>query len=218
MRCCLALLAATACLAQTPHPSLAPVADSPGLPRVLVIGDSISMGYTIPVRKLLAGKANVHRVPENAAYTRYGAERLDQWLGSGKWDLIHFNFGLHDLKRMDDGKPQVGLADYEANLLAIVSRLKQTGAKLIFATTTPVPEGKVNPPRLPADVARYNEVALRVMQQNGVEVSDLYEFALPLTSRYQLPVNVHYSDSGYHELAMEVARRIESALPRTAPR
>lgn len=45
--------------------STAPITDTPGLPRVLLIGDSISMGYTLPVRDLLKGRANVHRIPEN---------------------------------------------------------------------------------------------------------------------------------------------------------
>ena len=45
--------------------SLAKITDEPGLPRVLIIGDSISMGYTLPVRELLRGKANLHRIPMN---------------------------------------------------------------------------------------------------------------------------------------------------------
>lgn len=55
-----------------PHPSLAPVEDVAKLPRVLLIGDSISMGYTVPVRKLLEGKANVHRIPTNGGPTSKG--------------------------------------------------------------------------------------------------------------------------------------------------
>jgi acyl-CoA thioesterase-1 len=207
-----AALIAAACLAQTPHPSLAPVADTAGLPRVLLIGDSISMGYTVPVRKLLAGKANIHRVPENAAFTKHGLTRIDAWLGNGNWDVIHFNFGLHDVKRMEDGNPQVSLSDYEANLRKLVDRMKSTSATLIFATTTPVPDGKVSPPRVPDDVKAYNSAALKVMREKGVAVNDLYAFALPRLERIQLPVNVHYTEAGYQELASEVARRIEAAL------
>lgn len=197
---------------QKPHPSLATVEDVPNLPRVLLIGDSISMGYTIPVRNLLKGVANVHRIPENAAFTGHGVKQLDAWVRDGNWDVIHFNFGLHDVKRMEDGKQQVSLADYEKNLRAIVARLRKAGARLIFATTTPVPEGKVSPPRVPADVAAYNAAALRVMKDHGVAVTDLYSFALPRTSAIQLPVNVHYTEKGYEELAGEVARGIRAAL------
>ena len=203
---------------QKPHPSLAPVEDTPNLPRVLLIGDSISMGYTIPVRTMLKGVANVHRIPENAAFTGYGVKNLDSWLSPGNWDVVHFNFGLHDVKRMADGKQQVSLADYEQNLRAIVARLKKTGAKLIFATTTPVPEGKVSPPRIPADVPEYNAVAVRVMKEYGVAVTDLYSFALPRAAAIQTPVNVHYTDKGYEELAGEVVRGIRAALRAAPPR
>ena len=209
-----ALLAAQ----QKPHPSLAPIEDVPNLPRVLIIGDSISMGYTIPVRTMLKGVANVHRIPENAAFTGHGVKQLDSWLSAGNWDVIHFNFGLHDVKRMDGGKQQVSLSEYESNLRAIVARLKKTGAKLIFATTTPVPEGKVSPPRIPADVPQYNAAALRVMKDNGVAVTDLYSFALPRAAAIQIPVNVHYTDKGYEELASEVVRSIRTALATAPPR
>ena len=119
-----------------PNPSLAPIEDVAGLPRVLLIGDSISMGYTLPVRQRLAGRANVHRIPANGGPTKNGVARLDAWLGAGRWDVIHFNHGIHDLRFMDDGQRQVGPADYEANLRKIVARLKQTGATLVWATIT----------------------------------------------------------------------------------
>src|SRR5688572_21808238 len=73
-----------------------PITDDPKLPRVLLIGDSISIGYTLAVRDLLKGKANVHRIPTNGGPTTNGLARLKQWLGDGKWDVIHFNWGLHD--------------------------------------------------------------------------------------------------------------------------
>src|SRR5690348_9575868 len=60
-----------------PHPSLVDVPDDPKLPRVLLIGDSISMEYTIPVRRLLEGRANVHRVPENGGPTLTGLAKID---------------------------------------------------------------------------------------------------------------------------------------------
>jgi acyl-CoA thioesterase-1 len=206
-----AAILAAICCAQ-PNPAFAPVTDDPKLPRVLLIGDSISIGYTVPVRRLLAGVANVHRIPENAAFTGYGLKKIDDWLGSGRWDVVHFNFGLHDLKRMEDGNAQVSLADYESNLRQLLTRLKKTGASLIFATTTPVPEGKVNPPRVPADVARYNEAAVRVMKENKVAIDDLYAFALPRLNQIQQPVNVHYTEAGYEALAGEVARSIRTTL------
>ncbi|MEI9898736.1 MAG: SGNH/GDSL hydrolase family protein [Chthoniobacter sp.] len=120
---------------------------------MLLIGDSISIGYTIPTREALKGVANVHRIPTNGSSSDVGLKNLDKWLATDgadkKWDVIHFNWGLHDLKHWKDGKmdptgPQVNpVEQYEKNLQEIVARLKKTGAKLIFATTTPVPEGTV---------------------------------------------------------------------------
>ena len=211
----LALLSAAA-LAQTParDPAFLPVHETPGLPRVLLIGDSISIGYTPAVRDLLKGEAIVHRIGENGGPTSNGAARLDAWLGTFEWDVIHFNFGLHDLKITQHGRRQVEPAEYEKNLRAIVARLKQTGAKLIFATTTPVPEGKVSPPRIPADVSLYNAAAVAVMKETGIEVDDLYEFALPRLKEIQRPVNVHYTEAGYAALAARVAASCRQALPR----
>lgn len=192
-------------------PAFAPVKDDPKLPRVLLIGDSISIGYTVPTRELLKGKANLHRIPENAGPTTNGLAKLPKWLGDGKWDVIHFNWGLHDLK-MDKGKHQVPLAQYEKNLRSLVKTLKGTGAKLIWASTTPVPEGKVNPPRKDSDVIAYNQAARKIMEENGVAVNDLYAFAKPRLEKMQRPVNVHFTDAGSRALAGQVAAAIEKQL------
>jgi len=195
-----------------PAPSLAPIQDQPGLPRVLLIGDSISMGYTLPVRDLLKDKANVHRIPANGGPTKRTLELIDKWLGDGKWDVIHFNWGIHDLKIMPDGKRQVEPADYEKNLRTLVARLKATGAKLIWATTTPIPEGELNPPRSFGKVPEYNEIAQRVMKENGVAIDDLNTAITPHLAEMQNPKDVHYKPEGYALLAKQVAASIESQL------
>src|SRR3954453_16764697 len=71
---------------RAPNPDLAQVEDRPGLPRVLLIGHSTSMGYTLPVREALAAKANVHPPPANCGPTSRGVEMIDSWLGDGRWD------------------------------------------------------------------------------------------------------------------------------------
>jgi lysophospholipase L1-like esterase len=210
-----ALLMACLCLAQqAPDPAMAPIDDEPGLPRVLLIGDSISIGYTLPVRDALAGKANVHRIPENGATSRYGWEKLDSWLGTGKWDVITFNFGLHDLKIMDDGKRQVSLSEYETNLTAIAQRLKRTGATVLFVLTTPVPEGPVDPLRRSGDVPVYNRVAVSVMEAERIRTVDLYSVAMARQAELQRPGNVHYTEAGYEALGQVVAKAIKAKLPR----
>lgn len=194
--------------------ALAPVEDRPGLPRVLLIGDSISIGYTLFVRELLKDAANVHRIPENGGPTRNGVEKIGPWLGGGNWDVIHFNFGLHDIRRLDGGQWQVPMDAYESNLRRIVERMKKTGAKLIFATTTPVPQGKLSPPRVPGDEITFNEIAARVMRENGVELNDLHSFSRTQLAAWQVPANVHFHEEGSRALAGEVARVIRKALDR----
>lgn len=203
-----------------PDPALAAIEDVPGLPRVLLIGDSISIGYTLPTRALLAGKANVHRIPANGGPTTRGLDQLERWLGESKWDVIHFNFGLHDLKHVDARGSIVGVdqgprlvepAAYRENLRRIVARLKQTGARLIWCTTTPIPPGAKG--RVPGDELEYNRVAAEVMRDEGVEINDLHAFAAARLAEIGKPADVHYTPAGSETLATQVATHIAAALP-----
>ncbi len=184
------------------------------LPRVLILGDSISIGYTPFVKKQLEGKVFVTRPmgknnrAENCAGTNNGIKHIDRWikLEGGQWDVIHFNFGLHDLKKVDpktqaasnnpNDPQQAPPESYEKQLTEIVKKLKTTKAKLIFATTTPVPEGGVKPHRSITDVEKYNTIAKLIMEEHGVEVNDLYAFCLPKLKKIQRPVNVHFTPVG----------------------
>lgn len=183
------------------------VQDDPKLPRVLLIGDSISRGYTQAVRKEMAGKANVHRAPENCGPTANGVKKIEIWLGSGKWDVIHFNFGIHDRK--------TPAADYEQRLEALIARMKQTGAKLIFATTTPVPADTKDGPEIVTQIAEKNEIATRVMQKHGVAINDLHGFLAPRLEGIANPKDVHFNTQGYALMGQQVAKSIETALKGT---
>lgn len=204
------------------NPALAPVEDVAGLPRVLLIGDSISIGYTLDVRRLLQGKANVHRPPVNCQSTIEGKANLERWLGEGEWDVIHFNWGLHDLKylgpngenlanpKAEGSTQKVPIDLYRKNLSELVERLKKTGAVLIWRSTTPVPEGISG--RVPADEVRYNRVAAEVMAEAGVETDDLWAYASEHAERILRKRDVHFTREGSAELAAEVAKSIEAGL------
>jgi acyl-CoA thioesterase-1 len=204
--------AAPAKAKRAPNPTMQPLQDVAGLPRVLLIGDSISIGYTLPTRKLLEGKANVHRIPANGGPTKNGIANLKKWLGDGKWDVIHFNWGIHDLKFMPDGKRQVEAADYEANLRSLVAILKTTGAKLIWASTTPIPEGELNPQRKFGQVPEYNAIAAKVMTENGVTLNDLNAWMTPRFEELHKPKDLHYTEAGSEHLARKVAEAITQVL------
>ncbi|MBM4024679.1 MAG: SGNH/GDSL hydrolase family protein [Planctomycetes bacterium] len=191
-----------------------------GPPKVLIIGDSISIGYFEPTKLLLEGKAEVYHNPGNAAHTRHGLAQLDAWLGDTSWAVIHFNHGLHDLKYVDakgnlvatdQGTQLMSVDEYARNLEQIVQRLKKTHASLIFATTTPVPEGATG--RIPGDAERYNRAALPILKKHRVRVNDLYAFALPRLATIQRPRNVHFTEEGSRLLAQQVADSIRAALP-----
>ncbi len=181
-------------------------------PPVLVIGDSISIGYTPTVTTLLAGKATVTHNEGNAAHTNVGVEKLESWIGGEKWKVITFNFGLHDLKIMENGRHQVGLEEYEKNLDGMATRLEKTGARLLYVTTTPVPEGKLSPLRKPGDELLFNMAAVRVMKKHGIPVVDLYGFAKQRLGEIQTPANVHFTKEGSAMLGGVVAKAIEEQL------
>jgi hypothetical protein len=206
------------------NPAFATIEDTPGLPRVMLIGDSISIGYTLPVRELLRGEANVHRPATNCGPTTKALAELDNWLGTGKWDVIHFNFGLHDLKYIgpdsdgladpssDTSRQQVPPEEYRANLKKIVARLKQTGAKLIWRSTTPVPRGSAG--RVEGDAAKYNEIAEAIMKAEGIAIDDQYAYAIGRLEEIQRPANVHFTQEGSRQLAEQTVAAIRQALAR----
>lgn len=179
------------------------IQDDPALPRVLLIGDSVSRGYTQATRKALKGKANVHRAPANCGPTATGLKKIDVWLGDGKWDVIHFNFGIHDR-----GTP---LADYSQRLEQLVERLKQTGAKVIWASTTPIPDNPETK-QTAASIVERNTAAAEIMAKHGVATDDLFIAITPHLATMQNPNDVHFNSEGYEFLGHQVAASIESAL------
>ncbi len=193
--------------------------------QVLILGDSISMGYGPTVRKALWSDAIVTRPRENCQGTTHGIARVDAWLAMApaKWDVIWFNFGLHDLKRVHpktrrnsndpDHPRQAEPETYRKQLREIAQRLTATGARLVFCTTTPVPEG-VRPRRDVTDPDRYNAIAKEVMREFDIEVFDLCEFATARLAEIQRPRDVHFSREGSAVLGRAVAKRIRAVLPK----
>jgi lysophospholipase L1-like esterase len=190
------------------------------LPVVVLIGDSIRMGYEPIVRERLKGVAEVISVKENGGDSANVLKNLDAWAIAPKPAVIHFNAGLHDLKTdPKTGIHQVALNDYRANLQAIVDRLeKETSARLIFATTTPVIDVRHNEVkpflRRNNDVRGYNVAAKEVLSASpGVAIDDLNALAVRLVlESVLLDDGVHFTRAGYEALGEQVASAIKSAL------
>jgi len=222
---CLVIAGHPSAMAQSVRELAKPTEIDAKLPHVLLIGDSISIGYTAAVRDELAGVANVFRPPTNCGPTTNGVENLKDWLGDRRWAVIHFNFGLHDLKYMSpDGKnladpddpansKQVPPAEYVQNLTRIVDELKKTDAKLIWRQTTPVPPGSKG--RIADDAVFYNQLAAEVIDAAGDITTDpMHDYAgKPPIAGLQRAANVHYTPEGSKKLAQRVAAAIRQSLP-----
>ncbi len=205
--------------AQTTQPGSDKAPDGkPAMKKVLIIGDSISIGYTPFVTERLKDVAAVTHSEGNAGPTSKGIENINAWLGDTQWDAILFNFGLHDLchwvdKKKDkvNGKPTVSIEQYEENLEKLVVRLKQTNARLIWADTTHVPEGE--PGRYANAEQDYNKVARKVMQKHGIPITDLETPSRAMPAEHRAGKgDVHYKAKGYELLGSVVEEAIRAQL------
>lgn len=188
------------------------------LPDILLIGNSISIGYTYPVREALKGVANVYRIPENGGDTKKFLDKYEDWLSTMEWDVIHINVGLHDLKRINDqgeldvkSPRRISPDQYQANLGKIFQILdSETDARIIWATTTLVPEGSAG--RIPSDEKLYNGRSLSLLDEfPDIHLNDLYGFSLGISS-LQREANVHYFPEGSEKLGLRVAEIIGELL------
>lgn len=205
-----------------PNPVFSDPDVDPKLPNVLLIGDSISMGYHVAVREALKGKANVFRPKTNCGPTTKGLSEIDAWLGDRKWDVVHWNFGLHDLKYMgpngenlatpgsEGAHQQVAIEDYATNIEKLAGRIKKASRYVIWRETSPVPKGAKG--RVVGDSAKYNAAAAEVIERvGGIQVDPFFEFAESVSDT-QRPANVHYTPEGSKQLGRHVAGVIVAAL------
>ena len=174
-------------------------------PRILLIGDSIAYYYSPFVKELVKGKADVV-YSGHAGDTRSGLKSMPKRLKKTKYDIIHFNWGLHDLKKKGT---QVPIDEYEKNLRKLVKMMKATGAKLVFASITPV---GARAARRGEDVVRYNAVAKKVMDDNNIPINDLYALAKPQLADIQKKDNVHFNEKGSRLFAKAVVKKLDETL------
>jgi len=175
------------------------IRDDPALPRILIIGDSISRAYTLPLRARLLGKANVHRAPANCGPTDLGLQKLGIWLsqGSGKWDVVTFNFGIHDREKSPE--------HYAANLEKVVDLLEASGARLVWCRTTPFgADGDQS--------EAVNRVSDAVIARRGIVSADLHSAILPQREEYQNKDHFHFFPEGSRILAAKLAEVVEPLL------
>lgn len=173
-------------------------ADVDGLPNVLIIGDSISIGYTPSVRTKV--NANVVHNYCNAQRSSDGVRRIDLWLSQrDHWDVVTFNHGIWDI--VETQTPE----NYYANMKIIGAKIKAKSNKVIFFTTTVLP--KVDPARFEA----FRAAAAQAMNELGIEIIDLNAYSQSIIS-YQNADQVHFYGEGDALLGDFVSQAINQKL------
>ena len=166
-------------------------ASEKSLPRVLILGDQIYQQSASELKKELKGKVEIHcpRLEPGEIWNSTTAlELLDRQLGDGQWDIIHFNCGLGDLihrvpgvkafrvmPRHAGGIRTTSPQQYEKNLSALVTRLKVTKAKLVWASTTPIRHSSTNVFAKGSEI-EYNAIARKVMGKHSIPINDMHTF------------------------------------------
>jgi lysophospholipase L1-like esterase len=194
--------------------------------KVILIGDSIRMGYQDTVAQLLAGDAQLDFPPNNGGTSANVLAHLDEWAIDKLPDVVHINAGLHDLARDGDeqGNPRIAIATYEQNVRTILSRLRdETHAVVIWALCTPVNERLHHEnkafDRFEDDVAQYNAAARRAAEQMNVPINDLYQFVMDAGRDGLLnPDGVHFTDEGKRLLGERVSQVVRALVASSPPR
>ncbi len=193
--------------------------------KVVLLGDSIKAWYAPIVREKLAGKCEVVVFEgENGKFVYNNLRHLMNLLSThGKTiDLVHFNSGYWDMAIMPYlNEPMISLEEYQSGLKKIVKLSRAAGAKVIFATTTPLPGKEVGPDNTGTGVtfsfeqemvADYNNAAREVMQEENVPVNDLYAVCKTDERYYKCEDNLHHTPEGNELLAQHVANAILKEL------
>lgn len=196
------------------------------LPKVVLVGDSIRLSYAPIVIKQLDDKAVVVSPQPNGGDSSNVLKNLDQWVIRERPAVVHFNCGIHDTKFFTAmGKFQVSPEEYEANLRKIVQRIREeTGAVVLFATTTPILDDRAAAARkgrdyelLESSVEQYNGIARKVMEELNVPVNDLHaalsKSDRPLTTDELIGEDgVHLTNAAQELIGERVAMFISNCL------
>lgn len=188
--------------------------------RVLLLGDSIRMGYCHIVKDDLRERAEVYYPTENCRYTQHTYVELANWMDSQPADhaidVIHWNNGHWDISHWDGSpEPLNSIPLYCEMLERIYRRLIAycPKAKIVFALTTPMnPAGTIGKnPRSNQEIQCYNQAAAELMQRLGVPVNDLYQHMKDCSESFYID-HVHYTEDGYRRLAERVGAVIRPWL------
>lgn len=187
--------------------------------KILLIGDSIKIGYEKYVKMAFEGSAEVYSPTDNCRFTGYILRHLLDWkneLNCGDdVDLVHWNSGLWDDLIMIDGKAHTSLALYRENVERICNIIKLIfpNAKMVFATTTPVQEELFKTyKRYNSDTEKYNEAACEIVKKHGGYINDLYSLLKDVPAEYHSDLTHFYTREATEIISNQVIKCIENLL------
>lgn len=191
--------------------------------KVLLLGDSIRMGYDEYVKELLKDKCEVYYDEDNGRFSSYTLWQANQFFKNhGKFDVVHWNNGYWDMNveaPMTDAMHPI--EEYIHFLKRIIGEIRRNGAEIIFATTTPILcKGSaldntgvgINISYDNDWVIKYNVAAKKLMAEENITVNDLYELMLKGENYYKCEDLLHLTQEGYRLCAEQAAKRIEEKL------
>ena len=161
--------------------------------KIVLIGDSIRMGYDKYVKDALNGVAEVFYPPENCRFAEYVLRYAHEWKQNGNWgddvDLVHWNAGLWDALELFGDEPLTSLSYYGEAIKRIDKRLRMLfpKAKFVFATSTNVSEKMSKPEftRHNATIEKYNAEALRALSDTDTVINDLHPITASVPDSYR---------------------------------
>lgn len=180
--------------------------------KVMLLGDSIRLGYQPFVQDGLQEEAEVVGPEENGRFSKYTLWGVNLWLDQlGKPDIVHWNNGLWDLHHeFPMVEALTSLAEYLENLTRIINELERTGATIIFATTTPIhPSGKG---RSNAEIDYYNQAAVKLMRSRNIEINDLNRLVKEDLQDHICDDLLHLTEEGYRKCAAQTIAAIRNYL------
>lgn len=175
--------------------------------KIVLIGDSIRMGYDKYVKDALSGTACVYYPEENCRFAEYVLRYAHEWKKNGDWgddvDLVHWNAGLWDALELFGDEPLTSISYYAEAISRIDRRLRMLfpKAKMVFATSTPVNEGMSNPDftRHNSTIEKYNAAALEALSNTDTVIDDLYSLMAEIPDKLRSDW-VHFYTPGGIEL------------------
>lgn len=186
---------------------------------ILLVGDSIRMGYDKAVKKTLEGKANVYFPSENCRFASYVLRYIHEYkalVEEGEVDVLHWNAGLWDCLRLFEEEPHTPVEVYAYYIDRICSRIKKIfpNTKVIFATNTSVQSEKMdkNFKRYNEEIEKYNEAAVEVVKKYGFEINDLYSLSVSLPEEAHSDPVHYYTSMGTEAFTNKVLSYLAPAL------